>query len=135
MKIKRRKKKISSDLQGAVCVVSEEEETRHGLYMVLGTLGVRVVAFPTAEQFMDRLHGREPAVLITDTVLPGMSGSELVEALGREGVEVPVIGLAKQMGTEENGEVPYEGFADIIQEPFAYWSVVDRVQRILSLPR
>jgi FixJ family two-component response regulator len=135
MKIKRGKRKTSSNLQGAICVVSEDEATRYGLYMVLGTLGARVVSFSTAEQFMDRLYGKEPAVLITDIDLPGMSGSELLEALGREGIEVPVIGLTKQVGTGEDREVPQEGFAGLIEKPFVYWSVVNRVQKILRLPR
>ena len=104
-------------------------------YMILGTLGVRVVTFPTAEQFMGQLDGEEPAVLITDMVLPGMSGPELLNALGREGIELPVIGLAKQRGTGEDREVPQEGFADVIQEPFVFWSVLDSVQEILRRPR
>jgi FixJ family two-component response regulator len=135
MKIKRGKRKTSSNLQGAICVVSEDEKTRYGLYMVLGTLGAKVVAFSTAEQFMDQLNGKEPAVLITDLDLPGMSGSELLEALGRGGIEVPVIGLTKQVDKGEDREMPQEGFADLIEKPFVYWSVVDRVQKILRRPR
>jgi FixJ family two-component response regulator len=135
MKIKRGKRKTSSNLQGAICVTSEDEKTRYGLCRVLGTLGAKVVAFSTAEQFMDQLNGKEPAVLITDLDLPGMSGSELLEALGREEIEVPVIGLTKQVDKGEDREVPQEGFADLIEKPFVYWSVVDRVQKILRRPR
>jgi FixJ family two-component response regulator len=135
MKIKRGKRETSSNLQGALCVVSEDEKIRYGLYMVLGTLGTKVVTFSTAEQFMGQLNGKEPALLITDLDLPGMSGSELLEALGREGIEVPVIGLTKQVGTGEDREVPQEGFADLIEKPFVYWTVVDRVQKILRRPR
>ena len=135
MKIKRGKRKTSFNLQGAICVVSEEEETRYGLYRVLGTLGAKVVAFSTAEQFMDQLNGKEPAVLITDIDLPGMSGSELLEALGREGIEVPVIGLTKQVSTGGGREVPQEGFAELVEKPFVFWSVVDRAQKILRRPR
>jgi FixJ family two-component response regulator len=135
MKIKRGKRKTSSNLQGAICVVSEDEETRYGLYRVLGTLGARVVAFSTAELLMDQMSGREPAVLITDVDLPGMSGPELLEALGRDGIDVPVIGLTKQVDKGEDREVPQEGFADLIEKPFVYWSVVDRVQKILRRPR
>jgi FixJ family two-component response regulator len=103
--------------------------------MVLSTLGIRVVGFSTAEHFMDQLNGKEPAVLITDIDLPGMSGPELLEALGREGIEIPVIGLKKQVDAGEDRYLPQEGFADLIEEPFVYWSVVDCVKKILRRPR
>jgi FixJ family two-component response regulator len=135
MKTKRRRRKTSFDLHGAVCVVSEDQKTRYGLYMVLGTLGVRVVAFSTAEQLLDRLNGAEPAVLITDMVLPGMSGSELLRALDGKGIEVPAIGVTSQVNAGKEKKMPQEGFDDLIEEPIVFWSVVDRVQRILRRPR
>ncbi len=135
MKIKKRKRRTLSNLQGAVCVVSEDEKTRHGLYRVLGTLGVRVVAFSTAEQLLNQLNGEEPAVLITDTVLPGMGGSELLGALEKEGLEVSAIGLTTQASTDKEREGPREGFTELVEKPFGFWSVVDRVQKILRRPR
>jgi FixJ family two-component response regulator len=135
MKVKRRRGRISSKLQGAVCVVSEDEETRQGLYMVLGTLGVRVVTFSTAEQFLNQLDGEEPAVLIADTALPGMSGRDLLGTLEREGIEVPAIGLTNQASPGQDWEGTQGGFTELVEKPFVFWSVVDRVQKILRRPR
>jgi two-component system nitrogen regulation response regulator GlnG len=135
MKLKKRKRKTYSPLQGAICVISGDETIRYGLRMVLSTLGARVVAFSTAEQFIDQLNGQEPAILITDINLPGASGLELLEALDREGIEVPAIGLAKQVGIAEGGSLAQGGFAELIEKPFVYWSVVDRVHEILRHPR
>ncbi len=81
MKAKRPKRQTLFNIQGAVCVVTGDEKTRSGLYMVLGTLGVTVATFSTAEEFLERLRGQEPALLITDLDLPRMSGLDLLEAL------------------------------------------------------
>ena len=135
MKTSTHRRKTLFNIQEAVCVVSKDEKTRSGLYMVLGTLGVRVATFSTAEEFLDQLNGEEPAILITDLVLPGMSGCELREALGEKGIQVPVIGLTGEVDPGEEREASQPGLVDLIERPFVYWSVVHRIKKILCLPR
>jgi len=135
MKTLSRNQKANHSIQGVVCVIDEDKRTRNGLYMVLGTLGVKVVTFSTAEGFLDRLDGDEPALLIADLALPGMSGFELMEALDSRGLQMPVIGLTSEMDPEKKREASRLGFLELIEKPFVYWSVVDRVQRALCLPR
>ena len=135
MKATTHRRKTFTNIREAVCVVARDEKTRIGLYMVLGTLGVRVVTFSTAEEFLGQLNGEEPAILITDLALPGMGGSELREALGEKGIHVPVIGLTGEVDPGEEREASQPGLVDLIERPFVYWSVVHRIKKILCLPR
>ena len=135
MKTLSRNRKGNLSIQGAVCVIDEDRGTRNGLYMVLGTLGVKVVTFSTAEEFLDRLDGGEPALLIANLTLPGMSGFELMETLSHGGRQISVIGLMGEANPDKRREAFRIGFLELIEKPFVYWSVVDRVQQALRLPR
>jgi len=118
-----------------VCVIDGDQGIRNSLFMLLGTLGLRTTTFSTAEEFLGRLSDEKPSVLITELALPGMSGFELKEALNRKGIEIPTIGLTSESGGKKRREADRLGFLELVEKPFVYWSVVDRVQRTLQGPR
>jgi FixJ family two-component response regulator len=135
MEIRGQRKKIKSSVQGAVCVIDGDQGIRHSLYMLLGTLGVRVIAFSTAEDFLDCLNSERPAFLITELALPGMSGFELKEALDDQGIQIPVMGLTADVDPGNGREASRLGFLDLVEKPFVYWSIVEQVQQAMGLPR
>ena len=127
------KKERSSSIEGAVCVIDGDQGIRNSLYMLLGTLGVSVVTFPTAEEFLDRLNGERPSFLITELTLPGMSGLMLKESLDGLGIQVPVIGLTVEADRRMKEEASRLGFLELVEKPFVYWSVVERVRQALAI--
>jgi two-component system response regulator FixJ len=128
-----RKKKIDPSIQGAVCVIDGDQGIRNSLFMLLGTIGVRAVTFSTAEEFLDRVSGERPAFLITELALPGMGGFELRGELERKGIRIPLIGLTGEADRQKRREAARLGFLDLVEKPFVYWSVVERVQQTLGL--
>jgi len=132
MKIRNRKKKVDTSIQGAVCVIDGDQGIRNSLYILLGTLGVRVVTFASAEEFLRRLNGERPAFLIAEVSLPGMSAFQLKEALDRLEIQIPMIGLTGEENANGRKEASRLGFLDLVEKPFVYWSVVERVQEVLQ---
>jgi FixJ family two-component response regulator len=119
-------------MRGAVCVIDRDQGIRNSLYMLLGTMGVSVVTFSSAEEFLERLAGERPAFLITELSLPGMGGLELKAVLNGKGLHIPAIGLTGEALPAQREEALRLGFLELVEKPFVYWSVVDRVQQTIG---
>mgnify|MGYP001152391461 CR=1 FL=1 len=132
METQKREPSTTRSLEGSVCVIDGDEGIRNSLYMLLGTLGVHVVTFPSAEDFLKQLDDQYPAFLITEISLPGMGGFDLKRILNEKGLQVPSIGLTGESDPREKDTASRLGFLDLVEKPFVYWSVVDRVQRAVQ---
>ena len=64
-----------------VFVAEDDSDLREALEEVLTGAGFRPVLFPTASLLLDALGDDPPAVIVTDLVMPGMSGAQLLRAL------------------------------------------------------
>lgn len=134
MKTRNEKRKATASIQGAVCVIDGDPGIRNSLYTLLGTLGIWAVTFSSAEEFLEVVDNQRPAFLITELALPGMTGFELKEALDSTGIRVPVIGLTSESHHQRQREASRLGFLELVEKPFVYWSVVERVREALEVP-
>jgi FixJ family two-component response regulator len=124
----------STALESAVCVIDGDRGVRESLHALIGTLPVKVLTFPSAEEFLAHLDGGIPSLLITEMALPGMSGLELLEVLDSRSIHIPVLGLTCERDAEEEAVASRLGVADLLEKPFVYWAVIQRTQEILGLP-
>ena len=74
-----------------VGVVDDDTSLRIALARALRANDLLVRAFASAEEFLERKGGGEPACLVLDIHLGGMSGFELRDRLAANGAEVPII--------------------------------------------
>lgn len=99
--------------------------------------GFQVVTSLGAEKISPKMASINPDLIITDLVMSGMSGMELIQHLQSEGMgSIPVIILMdrdsdKRAGTEEI--VRQEpNVVDIMRKPFHFTLFVLRVHQILK---
>ena len=79
-------------LQSAlIAVVDDDECARSGLGILIETLGHRVAAFASAEEYLASNMSETPACLILDVYMPGMSGPDLQNHLIADGCCPPTI--------------------------------------------
>ncbi len=76
---------------GRVLVVEDDPEFADNLESVLDELGFEVHAVATAELGLDRLLVHSYQCLLTDQVLPGRRGTEMIEAVVRAGAALPCV--------------------------------------------
>lgn len=116
-----------------VCVVDGDEGVREGLRSLLGTLGLRVIAFRSAEELLGYLETERPQCIITEVQLPGMSGLDLQCRLRVAAADVPVIVLAANADVPMAVRAMHLGAIDFIEKPFIDRIVVARVCEVLGV--
>lgn len=118
-------------LAGRVLLVDDEISATEVLALVLGGEGLEVTAAADARQALERLADARPDLLITDFMMPGMNGAELVAAVravaGYE--DIPVLMIS---GAPESALRPYRVRYDtFLRKPFGLDQLLDAVRRLL----
>ena len=108
-----------SDLPAApdqyIYVVDDDEALRDSLVWMLESNGYVVCPFDSAESFLEAYAREMTGCIVLDVRMPGMSGLELFDELGRRHCTLPVIFITG------HGDVPMavaalkKGAADFIE--------------------
>jgi DNA-binding NtrC family response regulator len=115
-----------------VCVVDDDALVRESVEGLLRQEGLRVAPFESAESFLARPGPEPPDCLITDLVLPGMSGLELHQELGRTGVDIPVILLTAYGDIRTSVQAMKAGALDFLTKPYDSEDLLALVRRAVS---
>jgi FixJ family two-component response regulator len=116
----------------AIGVIDPDPVARGGIEALLQPVGVEVVAFDSAEQYLLSAAERPLACLIVDLLLPGMSGLELLRRLRGLGNDVPVILLADESDVPTAVAAMREGATDFIEKPYVNVAVLKQVHKLLT---
>ena len=99
-----------------ILVVDDEPSCREGLRRLLEAWGYHAATAASAEEALEGLESVRPDAVLTDLVLPGMDGIDLVRRL-RADYPVPVIVLSGQGTIEQAVEAIKEGAQDFLEKP------------------
>ncbi|MCA9573239.1 MAG: response regulator, partial [Myxococcales bacterium] len=116
-----------------VLVVEDEPRLRRMVVMVLEEAGYRPIAATGPLEALAIVRGGVvPDLLLTDVVMPQMSGRELSEALHTDGTDVPVLYMS---GYTEN-TVVHHGVLDegihFLSKPFMPADLLRAIQRVFD---
>jgi CheY-like chemotaxis protein len=117
-----------------VLVVEDELGVRNYVREVLEAHGYRALDAARGEDALEiaRYYGGAIHLLLTDVVLPGMSGAEVIRQFQRIRAGVPVLRMSGY--PERFGAGMSEGFA-ILQKPFTPEALLTRIRGILDAAR
>ena len=74
-----------------IAIIDSDQSVRRAVARLLRAHGFRVQAFASAEAFLVRGRSDEPACLVLDMELDGISGIELLRRLAAEGSSIPTV--------------------------------------------
>ena len=118
-----------------VHVVDDDLSVREALSSLLRSVGLAVRTYHSAADFLDA--PREPGVacLVLDVRMPGMTGTELQQALARAGDAIPIIFITA------HGDIPMavramkEGAAEFLPKPFGDEDLLGAIDTALARAR
>ena len=101
-----------------VLVVDDEPAELEGLARLVGRMGYEVETAASGEQALQLVEKFRPAVVVTDLVLPGMDGLDLLQQL-KGSAQAPMVLLVTGYGTVEAAvEAMRRGAYDFVTKPF-----------------
>lgn len=83
----------SASARGTVLLVDDDEALRRALRRLLTSHGFRVLAFASAEEFLEAPLASEPGCLLLDLRMGGMSGLGVQATLAERGDARPIVFL------------------------------------------
>lgn len=115
-----------------ILVAEDSEETGTLIKFALEKAGYDVTHVLDGLEALKEIEKGVPDLLITDILMPGMNGFELMEELVKRNIKVKTVVLAVQKSDEDIVRGLGQGAMDFIQKPFSPREMVARVKGILS---
>ncbi|MFQ5784530.1 MAG: response regulator transcription factor [Alphaproteobacteria bacterium] len=115
-----------------VFVVDDDEAVRDFLIELISSVGLRVAAYASAQEFLDALEPGSLGCALLDIRMPGMSGLELQKELAERAVRLPVIILTGHGDVQVAVHAMRAGAVDFIEKPFNNELLLDRIQRVVA---
>jgi DNA-binding NtrC family response regulator len=116
-------------------IVDDNAASLELLSSALAQRGLRIFTACDPEQGMDLIHQERPQIVITDLVMPGMSGMELLERIVEFDPSIEVVLMTAHYSTESAVEAIKKGASDYLNKPVSISSLRERVGKLLENAR
>ncbi|HJT86894.1 MAG TPA: sigma-54 dependent transcriptional regulator [Bryobacteraceae bacterium] len=121
--------------RNSILVVDDDESLRRVTQMQLEEAGYRVFTSPDGTDALRRIDEENPALVITDLKMPGLSGLDLLKQVRREYPRTAVL-MITAFGTVQTAvEAMKAGACDYITKPIDYEELVLLVHRAMEHQR
>jgi len=118
-----------------VFVIDDDGGMRQAIQDLVESVGLRVEAFATGEEFLKRPRTADPSCLVLDVRLPQMSGLEFQQKLAELGVRVPIIFITAHGDIPMSVRALKSGAVEFLTKPFRDQDLLDAIQQALQRDR
>jgi len=124
-----------TEAQAVVFVVDDDEGMRQSLKNLIGSVGLRVEAFASAQEFMRSKLMDVPGCLVLDVRLPGLSGLDLQKRMADAGIAIPIIFITGHGDIPMTVRAMKAGAVEFLTKPFRDQDLLDAIQQALERDR
>jgi CheY-like chemotaxis protein len=114
-----------------VLIVDDDEVIRSLLRLTLPDEGYDLVEAGDGEQALQISGARQPALVLLDWRMPGLSGAEVLGALKQTHPDVPVIVLTAEPEANVRAQAESLGADVFISKPFSPLQLLATVEKLL----
>ena len=118
-----------------VFVVDDDLSVRDSLSGLLRAIGLGVVTFASAAEFLNHEAPAGPSCLVLDVGLPGVSGMELQRELAAAHRAIPIIFITGQGDIPMSVQAMKAGAVEFLTKPFLDQNLVDSIEQALARDR
>jgi len=123
------------DAETLVFVVDDDASLRASLQDLLESVGLRVAACASAQEFLRCPPPEGPSCLVLDVRLPGLSGLELQQRLASGDLALPIIFITGHGDIPMSVQAMKAGAVDFLSKPFRDQDLLDAVHQALARDR
>src|SRR5262249_17049233 len=122
----------ASATRGRILVVDGDSGSRNLLALRLANEGYSTEVAADGRTALDRVRTDPPALIISETVLPGMDGFSLLDTLRREGRHVPFVFLSARNDALSMNKGLLLGAADFLPKPINTEVLLTKLQKVMG---
>ena len=118
-----------------ISVVDDDESMREAIKTLIGSMGMSVEEFSSAEDFL--YSGRSQVVdcLILDIRMVGLGGLELQRRLAADNRRIPIVFITAHYSEEERTRAMEAGAVDFLSKPFTEQELLNAISASLAIDK
>jgi len=121
--------------ESIVFVVDDDPSVRETLADLIASVGLSVLAFKSAREFLESRRPDAPACLVLDVRLPGLNGLDLQRELLRIEAPIPIIFITGHGDIPMTVRAMKEGAVEFLAKPFRDQDLMDAIQHAIEIDR
>ena len=114
-------------------LVDDDDAVRAGLALLIGTVGLRVSSWASADAFLAGFDRDSVGAIVLDVRMPGVSGLSVLETLKEQGVDQPVIMLTGHGTVDLCRRAFKSGAAEFLEKPVDDDLLLETLQNAVRL--
>jgi len=118
-----------------VSIIDDDYSFRRATARLMRSLGHKVAAFCSAEEFLKSGRVEDTGCLISDVQMPGMNGIELQNHLRDQGYALPIIFVTAYPESRARSQALASGALGFFNKPFNEENLISCVAQALSQSR
>src|SRR6266853_4682019 len=116
-----------------IAVIDDDESICDSLRDLMESAGLEARCFGSAEEFLESGLHRQAACLITDILMPKMSGLQLQTRLKEEECDIPIILITAYGDAGMRIQAIREGAVELLAKPFDHHLLLKTVRAALDM--
>ena len=124
-----------SETDGLVFIVDDDASMRESLKNLIRSVGLRVEAFTSAQEFLRSEHPNVPGCLVLDVRLKGLSGLDLQKRIAEADMEIPIIFISGHGDIPMTVQAMKAGAVEFLTKPLRDQDLLDAIQHALERDR
>jgi DNA-binding NtrC family response regulator len=120
-----------SDTGALVYVVDDDPSAREGVAGLIRSAGLKTKTFASGQEFLAAPRPEIPSCLVLDVNLPGLSGLDVQEELGKSGAQIPIIFLTGHGDIPMTVRAVKAGAVDFLTKPFDDEDLLNAVRQCI----
>src|SRR6266705_2016981 len=124
-----------SNVAPVVFVVDDDPSVGRAIKRLVESVGLQVVHFGSAQEFMRSERPDAPSCLVLDVRLPGISGLDFQHELAVTNTQIPIIFVTAHGDIQMTVRAMKAGAIEFLTKPFRDQDLLDAVQVALERDR
>ena len=121
-----------ADAAPVIHIIEDDAPLRTALARLLGASGYQVIVYESGDAFLASDTGGAPGCILLDMNMPGLSGLQLQEHLGRTGCILPIVFLTGNGDIAMSVRAIKAGAEDFLSKPIAREDLLEAIGRAMA---
>jgi FixJ family two-component response regulator len=118
-----------------VIIVDDDSSMRTMIARLLDSVGMKSISYSAPEEFLRTSPPDDPACVVLDVQMPGLSGLDLQRELARAERQLPIVFMTGHGDIPMTVQAMKEGAVAFLTKPFRNQDLIDAVRQALNLDR